>query len=190
MILERIGTMAGRVWGKKARNREVIMEAAKALFEREGMERVTFNDIAEEAGMSRTTIFNHFPTINDLLLALAEQEFQSIMDYYVTTRLSGRELIMAMFNRLIDDTCDFPVLTTRLISTILIVDSERQTFSKFLDMIEENLDPAFPEEEREEIAIMLTGNYFGLIGYNFFRHESFNRSKMKKHFAVLASKIF
>ena len=167
MILERIGTMAGRVWGKKARNREVIMEAAKALFEREGMERVTFNDIAEEAGMSRTTIFNHFPTINDLLLALAEQEFQSIMDYYVTT-----------------------VLTTRLISTILIVDSERQTFSKFLDMIEENLDPAFPEEEREEIAIMLTGNYFGLIGYNFFRHESFNRSKMKKHFAVLASKIF
>ena len=47
MILERIGTMAGRVWGKKARNREVIMEAAKALFEREGMERVTFNDIAE-----------------------------------------------------------------------------------------------------------------------------------------------
>ena len=104
------------------------MHAAKVMFEREGLDRVTFNDIAQEAGMSRTTIFNHFPTINDLMRALAEQEFQDILDYYETTKLQGRELIMAIFNRLIDDTCSYPVLTAKLIATVLTTESERRTF--------------------------------------------------------------
>jgi len=179
-----------RVWGKKARNREVIMHAAKVMFEREGLDRVTFNDIAQEAGMSRTTIFNHFPTINDLMRALAEQEFQDILDYYETTKLQGRELIMAIFNRLIDDTCSYPVLTAKLIATVLTTESERRTFEKFMHLIFDNLDPELKHDEKEKLTTMLMGNYLGLIAFNFFSHIEFDRNKMKRHFAVLSSRVF
>lgn len=180
-----------KMWGKKARNRQVIMNAAKKFFERDGVEHVTFNDIAKEAGMSRTTIFNHFPTINDLMLALAEQEFIDIMDYYETTQLQGRELIMAMYNRLIDDTCDYSALSTRLISTMLIMESERQVFRKFfIDTVVEALDSPADLDARRQIAIMLCGNYLGLVSTNFFEQNEFDRNQMKRHFAHLAYKIF
>ena len=122
--------MASKPWGKKLRNRMLIMNSAKTLFEREGLDRVTFNDIANEAGMSRTTVFNHFPTIKDLMLAIVEQEFEDIMDYYEMMDLNGRELIMSMFNRLIDDTCRYPVLVARLISVVFVVESERQIYKE------------------------------------------------------------
>ncbi len=59
------------VRGKRARSRKLIMHAAKGLFEEKGIRNVTFNDIAERADMCRTTVFNHFATINELMIALA-----------------------------------------------------------------------------------------------------------------------
>ena len=179
-----------RLWGKKARNREVIMNAAKKLFEADGMDRITFSDIAKEAGMSRTTIFNHFPTIGDLMLAMVDDEFQNLLDYYETTRLEGRELIMALFNRLIDDTCDHPVLSAKLISVLMINREEHHVLGAFTDLIRVNLPEDMNDEQKADVVTMLIGNYLGLISCQVLQKDGFNKNKMKRRFALLSAKVF
>lgn len=59
--------------GKRAANRERVRSdlagAAIDLFERRGFDRVTVDEIADAAGISRRTIFRHFPTKSDIVFA-------------------------------------------------------------------------------------------------------------------------
>src|SRR3954463_3161559 len=51
---------------KKARTREEIRTAARQLFAARGFESVTIADIAAAADVAVQTVFNHFPTKEDL----------------------------------------------------------------------------------------------------------------------------
>jgi AcrR family transcriptional regulator len=51
---------------KKRRTREVIADAAMGLFVERGFDHVTVADVAEAAGVSEKTVFNYFPTKEDL----------------------------------------------------------------------------------------------------------------------------
>ena len=62
------------VTGKRAATRLAIMRAARRLFEEKGIENTSFSDIAEAAGVSRSTVFNHFSGTSDLLSAVCRRE--------------------------------------------------------------------------------------------------------------------
>ena len=51
---------------KKAQTRSLIRETAQALFAERGFEAVTIADIASAADVAVQTVFNHFPTKEDL----------------------------------------------------------------------------------------------------------------------------
>ena len=51
---------------KKAQTRELIAETARALFADRGFERVSVAEIARVADVSEKTVFNYFPTKEDL----------------------------------------------------------------------------------------------------------------------------
>ena len=51
---------------KKQRTRQEIADAAMRLFVARGFARVTVAEVAEEAGVSEKTVFNYFPTKEDL----------------------------------------------------------------------------------------------------------------------------
>ena len=53
---------------KKARTRREILEAALSLFEREGFDAVTVEQICQAADVARGTFFLHFPAKSALLL--------------------------------------------------------------------------------------------------------------------------
>ncbi len=53
--------------------REKIVKAAFSTFSRYGVKRATMNDIAEEAGVSRQTLYNLFDSKDDLLRATVRQ---------------------------------------------------------------------------------------------------------------------
>jgi AcrR family transcriptional regulator len=52
---------------KKLRTRQLIAEAARRLFSERGFEAVSVAEIAREAEVSEATVFNYFPTKEDLV---------------------------------------------------------------------------------------------------------------------------
>ena len=68
------------------------MHAAKGLFEKNGIENVTFNQIAESAEVCRTTVFNHFSDSKELMLALtvpADVEAPAGLENRIAARLQA-----------------------------------------------------------------------------------------------------
>jgi AcrR family transcriptional regulator len=51
---------------KKLRTRQEIADAAMRLFAKHGFDRVTVADVAADAGVSEKTVYNYFPTKEDL----------------------------------------------------------------------------------------------------------------------------
>lgn len=49
--------------------RRPILEAAVSVFERDGYQGASIDDIADVAGVSRRTVYHHFKTKNDILVA-------------------------------------------------------------------------------------------------------------------------
>ena len=52
---------------KKKRTRLTILETAKRLFLERGFDNVSVAEIAREAEVSEATVFNYFPTKEDLV---------------------------------------------------------------------------------------------------------------------------
>src|SRR5213596_1868265 len=52
---------------KKERTRELIAETARRLFAEEGFDRVTVAEVAQAAEVSQQTVFNYFPSKEDLV---------------------------------------------------------------------------------------------------------------------------
>lgn len=77
--------MAGLRERKKQRTRQEIFEAARTLFDRRGFDRVTVGEVAEAAGVSEVTVFNHFATKEDL--------------FYEGMRFFEEQLVDAVRNR-------------------------------------------------------------------------------------------
>ena len=57
----------------RLQRRDAIVDAARALAGAEGSTGFTVDQVAQRAGVSRRTVFNHFATVDDLLVAVCEQ---------------------------------------------------------------------------------------------------------------------
>lgn len=58
----------------------VLIEAARVLFIRNGYDHTTMTDIAREAGKGRRTLYVHFPSKEVLLRSVIEMELNKILD--------------------------------------------------------------------------------------------------------------
>jgi AcrR family transcriptional regulator len=63
-----------------ARNRERILDAARRLIAKRGVQRVTLEQVAAEAGVGRATLFRRFPDRGALLLALLDEHERKLQD--------------------------------------------------------------------------------------------------------------
>lgn len=59
--------------------REALLDAAKALFAEVGYARVTHADVAYEAGIARTTFYEHFASKEDLLIHLVQRDLPALI---------------------------------------------------------------------------------------------------------------
>ncbi len=71
-----------------ARNRKLFMDAAEALFAANGFFRTTIEDIAEQAGFSKGTIYNYFESKKNILMVILDEKFDAF--------LSGAKSILDM----------------------------------------------------------------------------------------------
>ncbi|MFI7672126.1 TetR/AcrR family transcriptional regulator [Actinophytocola sp. NPDC049390] len=98
---------------KKQQTRGVIGEAAIRLFLTRGFDAVTVADIAREADVAVQTVFNHFPTKEDLFFQERES-YVTLPGQAVRNRREGDSVAQALargYLRLLEDYDDASLLT-------------------------------------------------------------------------------
>jgi AcrR family transcriptional regulator len=79
---------------KKQRTRQLIRDTAVRLFMERGFDQVTVAEIAREADFSEATVFNHFPTKEDLIYGQMEAFEQELLEA-VRNRPPGQSALAA-----------------------------------------------------------------------------------------------
>jgi len=80
---------------KKTRTRQLIASTAAELFARSGFDQVTVDEIAQAAQVSKKTVFNYFPTKEDLVFDHAEERETSLLAA-VRSRADGVTVLEAL----------------------------------------------------------------------------------------------
>ena len=96
-------TLTKRELGKKQRALK-ILDAAETVFFKEGQEEATMDDVAEEANVSKATLYVYFKSKDELFLAIAkrghvvlQQMFQDAVNSTDTGMKAVREIGVAFF---------------------------------------------------------------------------------------------
>ncbi|MBF4607490.1 TetR/AcrR family transcriptional regulator [Curtobacterium sp. VKM Ac-1393] len=67
----------------KAKHRAAILQAARDLIDERGGREFSVDDLAARADIARRTVFNHFASLDEVLLAVCEQELSVIIDRFL-----------------------------------------------------------------------------------------------------------
>ncbi|RKN47493.1 TetR/AcrR family transcriptional regulator [Micromonospora endolithica] len=87
---------------KKQQTRLAIYEAALELFVAEGFDRVSMTQIAEAANVSKATVFNYFPSKEDLIM-VAMREAMTDPGKPVRARAPGESVLDALRRAFLDE---------------------------------------------------------------------------------------
>src|SRR5262249_13086161 len=80
---------------KKQRTRQLLSETARRLFSERGFEQVSIAEIAREAEVSEQTVFNYFPSKEDLVFSGLEA-FEERLLAAIRERSHGQTLLAAL----------------------------------------------------------------------------------------------
>ncbi|MEV5770498.1 TetR/AcrR family transcriptional regulator [Streptomyces antimycoticus] len=78
METNRVSEVSERASKRDEQRAEVIVEAAGRLFFAPGFARVSMDDLARELGMSKKTIYRHFPDRRSLVAAVLDRQFAAV----------------------------------------------------------------------------------------------------------------
>mgnify|MGYP003296709408 CR=1 FL=1 len=176
---------------KKQRTKNLIMHTAKGLFEKKGIDNVTFAEIAEAADVCRTTVFNHFKCTNDLLFEIFVQEMKDLELHCTSKKLYGLDFIKTFFHKLIGDIAPYPNLAIRLSNNAILSDMEPNPIVTVEEIIQKHLaeegitDPV----ESDYLAALITGSYLGLVTHYKTRKHEFDAERMHKVFDIMLKHI-
>jgi AcrR family transcriptional regulator len=163
--------------------RDLIAETARRLFLERGFDAVTVSEIAREAGVAQKTVFNHFPTKEDLFYNRMESFETDLLDA-IRTRAPGRSILAAFIafvsrprGLLASSARDAPERLreiTRLITdSTALLDREQQIYAQYtatLTGLIERETGAGPRDIAPIVAAnALIGIHRALIDY--VRHE-------------------
>jgi len=130
---------------KKRRTRELIGEAARRLFMRRGFDAVTVAEIARAADVAEKTVFNYFPTKEDLVYWRLESFEEELLEA-IREREPG-ESVLTAFGRFVlqrrgllaeQDPAAIERLTaiTRMITeSPALLAREQQIFARYADSL-------------------------------------------------------
>jgi AcrR family transcriptional regulator len=85
---------------KKQQTRQLIADAAWRLFADRGFDQVTVAEVARQAQVAVATVFNYFPTKEDLFYSRLET-FEAVLVEAVRTREAGESVLVAFRRRLL-----------------------------------------------------------------------------------------
>jgi AcrR family transcriptional regulator len=151
-------------WAAKETMRERILETADRLFYGMGIRAVGVDTIADEIGISKRTLYNYFPSKDDLIVAYLSRRLIPLQ----TSEAPPEEQILSAFDRLESSVaskvfrgCPFVNAVTELsepahAANKLAVAFKEQRRVWFRDLLS-RLDVADPDGLATQLAILLDG---------------------------------
>jgi AcrR family transcriptional regulator len=169
---------------KKQQTRQLIADAARRLFAERGFDRVTVAEVAREADVAEKTVFNYFPTKEDLFYSRLEAFEEELLDA-IRHRRRGETVLAAFQGFLLQPRGVFDLKarggddeSTRQLQTVtrVITDSpallarERQVFDRYAKalaaLIADETGSAANDVEPRAVANALVGIHRALIDYS------------------------
>jgi len=167
---------------KKERTRQLIAETARRLFAERGFAAVTVAEIAREADVAEKTVFNYFPTKEDLFYSRLDAFEQELLD--AIRAREPNETVLDAFGRFLlqprgvlalGDSGDLHATEQLLTITRVITESpallarERQVFARYTEALAALLaeETGAPPGSVEPVvaATALLGAHRALIDY-------------------------
>jgi AcrR family transcriptional regulator len=164
---------------KKARTRRLIAETALALFAEHGFDGVTVAEVARRADVSQATVFNYFPTKEDLVYSELEV-FEATLLGAVRDRGPGIP-VAEVFRRLVVEprgllAVDAPEAATRFATIARVIAAspalkarERQAFDRWTRSLAQVLaeEAGAPPDDVQAwvVANALMGVHRALVEY-------------------------
>jgi len=155
---------------RERRKREVhdrIVEAAVALFERQGFDTTTALEIADTADVAEKTFYNHFPTKQHLIEELARESLERLMEILTRARDAGgsaRERLLRFFASAADEaeSGSRPLARELILEWIRIsqVEEDRRLHDGFAALL---ADGDAETREREFLADIAVATYTGIL---------------------------
>jgi AcrR family transcriptional regulator len=155
---------------KRARTRQALVEAATALFERNGYDETTVADIADAAEIGTRTFFSYFASKEELLFPESDARVRAAVEAIEHRGPDDgpAEVLLRALRRIGDDSDDLgsrlAALRLKLIRDVPAVrgralqiqgDAQRE--------IARHLAAAFPDQLDEVRAAALTGAFVGAV---------------------------
>lgn len=156
---------------KKPPARERILQTADDLFYAEGIHTVGIDRIIAEAGVAKMTLYNHFPSKDDLVLAVLERREASVFEFFQSSvakyRRKGKDAMTALFDTLGDwfrqktfRGCAFINASAELPLSHPAFDFVREHKTKLHHWIRELIEEEYadiPPHISEGVAVLLEG---------------------------------
>lgn len=153
-----------------SRTRDRLIEVARQLFTRQGIENTTMNDIATASDRGRRTLYTYFRTKGDIYQAVIEHETERIrtgIEAEVNAQSSPREKLRALMRSRLSIAMENVHGYTLWLKTLFSTDARRALTVRALvadriyEMIEEIVASGiasgdFIPEQAERLSTMLT----------------------------------
>jgi AcrR family transcriptional regulator len=152
-----------------------ILDAARSIFEAEGVEAVTMRRVAERVGITAMAIYRHFPSRNALIARIADGGFADLAAQWQARPRSGtwRERLLALFDAYLDYALKQPRMFDLMFAQPR-TDARRYpqdfragrspTANLLADAIEEGMQAgALRRDDLWEVAMSVTALAHGLI---------------------------
>ncbi|MBP3726127.1 MAG: TetR/AcrR family transcriptional regulator [Bacteroidaceae bacterium] len=121
-----------------SRTRQTLVEVARQLFAKNGLEKTTMNDIAQTSGKGRRTLYTYFKNKEDIYVAVIEAELERLsekMDEVAARKISPQEkiieLIYTHLNMIKESVVRNGNLRAEFFRNIWMVERVRKNFDMF-----------------------------------------------------------
>ena len=119
----------GRRQRRIKRRRRRILEAAARVFAAKGFANATTKEIAEEADIGESTIYNYFGSKRDVLFAIADETEPPMLSVLLEVQeIENREMLIEVFDRALDLSQDQLPFALTLIGEAWLDDSLLEGF--------------------------------------------------------------
>lgn len=156
---------------KKQQTREAIYTAARHLFQQRGFENVTVAEVARAANVSEVTVFNYFPTKEDLFYA-GMRFFEDELLEAVRARKPGESALKAFRRKLLESaeglksperSAAIKKATDAYAASPSLAAHEREIVERYTRQLAELLGDGDPDVEDAAVAAALMGTHRALV---------------------------